>query len=513
MGVFNGKKAVDNITILALMAIIALILLFYFTGNLHTLFMDLERLNPKLNHNKVARVNRCLAKYNKEFENFGLSRKCLWNHPCPKIFKHYLCNFWVCSSWKSYLPCNHKNDYASLDGIQYCLEMGARYIELDVFNKNMCPYTEPVVLNGSTPGRYQYSSGLDFEDCCNTIYEYGMLSTPFRNRYGAEPLFVCLNLHLEGNWNTLTKVAKTIKKVFGMKLLPKKPPFRKENLGDFVNLGGLPIYYFIDKIVIICNVNVEYHDQLKLSRMNEIMDMCYKDLAIGQPYKYPLDMDEKKPIPRKSEWLLNFTYEQIENEGSINLNEKRLIRIYPTPVKSINREFDVMKPKNVANDWAINMFSANKGAPQFCLMDFSSVDNNFKEYMAFFFGVDDNEEVVSEESDRNQRRIILDKKKEAMDELAKIKKQKSEMSKLDRTKCNMNQRTHDLENMIKEYNEALGLGGMSCGIKGVTKGYAFALKPKDLQCPIMETRAPVKQDRALSAATKKSSTQFGDFAF
>ena len=165
MGVFNGKKAVDNITILALMAIIALILLFYFTGNLHTLFMDLERLNPKLNHNKVARVNRCLAKYNKEFENFGLSRKCLWNHPCPKIFKHYLCNFWVCSSWKSYLPCNHKNDYASLDGIQYCLEMGARYIELDVFNKNMCPYTEPVVLNGSTPGRYQYSSGLDFEDC------------------------------------------------------------------------------------------------------------------------------------------------------------------------------------------------------------------------------------------------------------------------------------------------------------------------------------------------------------
>ncbi len=298
-----------------------------------------------------------------------------------------------------------------------------------------------------------------------------------------------------------------------MNLLPKKPPFRKENLGDFVNLGGLPIYYFIDKIVIICNVNVEYHDQLKLSRMNEIMDMCYKDLAIGQPYKYPLDMDEKKPIPRKSEWLLNFTYEQIENEGSINLNEKRLIRIYPTPVKSINREFDVMKPKNVANDWAINMFSANKGAPQFCLMDFSSVDNNFKEYMAFFFGVDDNEEVVSEESDRNQRRIILDKKKEAMDELAKIKKQKSEMSKLDRTKCNMNQRTHDLENMIKEYNEALGLGGMSCGIKGVTKGYAFALKPKDLQCPIMETRAPVKQDRALSAATKKSSTQFGDFAF
>ena len=53
--------------------------------------------------------------------------------------------------------------------------------------------------------------------------------------------------------------------------------------------------------------------------MNEVMDMCFKDLAIGQPYKYPLDTNEKKPIPRKSEWLLNFTYEEIENEGSINL--------------------------------------------------------------------------------------------------------------------------------------------------------------------------------------------------
>ena len=499
---------IDNLILMVFCGIIAVFVLLYYTGAFPKLFMDLERLNPKLDHNKKARVDGCLAKYKKEFKNFGLTRNCIWNYPCPNIFQHYLCNFWICSSWKSYLPCKHKDDYASLDGIKYCLDMGARYIELDIFNKNMCPYTEPVVLNGSTPGRFQYSSGLDFEDCCNTIYTEGMIDTVFRNKYGADPLFLCLNLHLEGNWNTLNKVAKTIKNVFRQKLLPKKYPFRKENEGDLVNLGGLPLYFFIDKIVIITNVHTEYHDQLRVSRMSEVMDLCFKDLAVGQPYIYPVE--GKKPIPRKSEWLLNYTYEEIENEGSIGVNEKKLIRVYPTPVKGVNREFDVAKPKNAANDWAINMFDKNKGAPQFCLMDFASIDNNLKEYLSLFFGVSTGEDIVHEEAEKKKRMIIQKKRIEALAEIDKIKKQKLEMSKTDRTKCNMNQRLNDLENMLKEYRDALGLDEMGCP-GGVNKGYAFALKPKNLRCPPMITAEPVKQDRSLSAATREMGTLFGNF--
>ena len=222
----SGAYLIDNIVLIVLCGILLFIAFLYFTGFTPGLFIHLERLNPKFHHNKTTRVNSCVEKHRKSLNKFGLTRKCIWNHPCQKVFDYPLCDFWVCSSWKSYLPCNHKHDYASIEGIKYCLEMGARYIELDIFNKNMCSYTDPVVLNGSTPGRYQYTSGLDFEECCKAIYEYGMLSTPFRTSYrgkdAADPLFLCLNLHLEGNWYTLSKVASIIKKVLGPKLCSKR---------------------------------------------------------------------------------------------------------------------------------------------------------------------------------------------------------------------------------------------------------------------------------------------------
>ena len=511
MGTFDGPHAADNILLIVIGVIISIICLLYFGGYIPSLFMDLERLNPNMNHNKVARVNSCLTKYKKEFDKFGLTHKCIWNHPCSNIKNEQLCNFWICSSWKSYLPCNHKNDYASIDGIIHCLQMGARYIELDIFNKNMCPYTEPIVLNGSTPGRYQYSSGLDLESCCEAIYEYGMLSTPFRNKDGADPLFVCFNLHLEGNWHTLTKVSAIIKKTFGMKLLPKKWPFRTENLGELVNLGKLELIKFQDKIVIITNVHVEYHDQLKLSRMNEVVDICFKDLSIGQPYKYPLDVDESTVIPRASEWLHNYSYEEIENEPSINLNQQRLIRVYPTPVKSVNREFDVMQPKNIANNWALTMFAAGKGAPQFCLMDFSSTDDNLKEYLAFFFGVDDNEDIIRAQEIKDNIHDIREKKKDAMAKWADIRKKKRGMRTTDRTKCNMEQRLQELQTLIRQYNYALSEFDDGCDNKGVIKGFAIALKPKELRVKPLDLAKTPEQNPEYSAARRNAVSPHGQF--
>ena len=64
--------------------------------------------------------------------------------------------------------------------------------------------------------------------------------------------------------------------------------------GDLKNIGKIPIKHFMDKIVIITNVDVDNDDQLKLSRMGEVLDVCFVDFKIGQPYKYPLDIDEKK---------------------------------------------------------------------------------------------------------------------------------------------------------------------------------------------------------------------------
>ena len=47
-----------------------------------------------------------------------------------------LCDFYVASSYKSYLPCTNYYDYASCESIKQVIKAGARYIDLDIYNKD-----------------------------------------------------------------------------------------------------------------------------------------------------------------------------------------------------------------------------------------------------------------------------------------------------------------------------------------------------------------------------------------
>ena len=52
-----------------------------------------------------------------------------------------LCDFYVASSYKSYLPCTNYYDYSSCEVIKKVLFYGARRADLDVFNKSFHPCT------------------------------------------------------------------------------------------------------------------------------------------------------------------------------------------------------------------------------------------------------------------------------------------------------------------------------------------------------------------------------------
>merc|ERR1712196_363214 len=94
----------NNITILWFAIFICLVLYIYFDGRFETFFYKLETIAPFLYFNGQKRTKRLLTKYNKQISVQDFNFKSIQTHPCwDTIKKRPLCDFWICSSWRSYL--------------------------------------------------------------------------------------------------------------------------------------------------------------------------------------------------------------------------------------------------------------------------------------------------------------------------------------------------------------------------------------------------------------------------
>ena len=212
-----------------------------------------------------------------------------------------LCDFYVASSYKSYLPCTNYYDYADCRAIKKVLECGARYIDLDVFNKDFNPCTEPVICNGDEVGNWQYTTRIPFREAMLTIAKTAFSGKWVRNP--TDPLFINLNFKTWGNTDTIDKCAAIIKEIFISKLLPLDYGFQ----GRFssTNIATTPITQLFDK-VIICSTG-------------EIIDT---------------DMDEITNIhPESNANLRDITYEQVRDSYDANeiteYSRKNVTRVVP----------------------------------------------------------------------------------------------------------------------------------------------------------------------------------------
>ena len=116
----DRKKAIEfienNKLALIIGIFISALVIFYFVCIYNRVPAALKRMDN--NYRQLIEVSP--LQYNKKVMNGN--------------FK--LCDFYVASSYKSYLPCTNYYDYASIDAIKKCIVYGARYIDLDVMNKN-----------------------------------------------------------------------------------------------------------------------------------------------------------------------------------------------------------------------------------------------------------------------------------------------------------------------------------------------------------------------------------------
>lgn len=261
----------NNFKIVIVVSIIICIIIFYFIA-------IFRRVPRYLGRMKVYKMNIQPLQYNKQVMNGDFR----------------LCDFYVASSYKSYLPCTNYYDYACVDAIKSSLIYGARYIDLDVFNKNFNPCTEPVVCNGNEIGNWHYTTSISFDDVCQTISKVAFSSTV---KNPTDPLFININFNTWGNNLTINKCADIIKKYFLHKLLSKD--FAYQGKYTSTNLATTPIKDLLDKIIIISNGKIKGTDMDEITNLHSKSNSNFRDLSYLS-VKESYDVNEIKEFNKRN---------------------------------------------------------------------------------------------------------------------------------------------------------------------------------------------------------------------
>jgi hypothetical protein len=286
------------------------------------------------------RVPRYLSSFTNRYSK-KISLGNLSDNPDIINGNYVLSDFYVASSYKSYLPCQNYLDYSSIDAITTYIQNGARYIDLDIWNKDFNPCTDPVVCAGQDKGSWKLTNYLDFDEVCRAI-----VTTAFsqdQNNYN-DPLFLNLNLHLENNYSTMDKIAVSIRNHFREFLLDSRFSF----CGKYssTSLPNSPIKSLFRKVIIICDNDTSY------SLLDEIVNLSAN---VGGN-------------------LRSLTYQQIidltDMPEQINWGKRSLTRVYQ-PVEGRSKE-------NGEPTTAINL------GCQFICMNYSLIGDEMDEYIEFF---------------------------------------------------------------------------------------------------------------------------------
>jgi len=230
---------------------------------------------------------------------------------------YVLGDFWIASSYKSYLPCTNSTDYSSIESIKACLKYGARFIDLDIFNSGIfdkCPV--PVVCNGKEQGNWHYTTELSFDKVCKEISIFAFNPKEVAN-YG-DPLFLSLNFNTWGNKNTINKAATIITKYFSEsnRLLAKydqKYAYQgRKNMPSSINMAAEPIAKLHGKIIIVCT------GEIKNTDMDELCQIYGIDPSIPDSKRSKLNIGDFDMRIKTHKQIVNYSAQEAKELKNYN---------------------------------------------------------------------------------------------------------------------------------------------------------------------------------------------------
>lgn len=253
-------------------------------------------------HNRIERSLLRMNVYNSS------KPKSVFDNPDYMNQGFRLCDFYVASAFRAYLPCTNKFDYSSELAVEKCIQFGARYIHLDIFPETFHFNSDPVCCAGEEIGNWNVTTRVSFEKVLTTMKTYA-----FNNRLNPEstngdPFFLHLTFKCWGQIYVINKVADLIYEHFGENLLDPRYGYCGTLTNE--NLALEPIELFNRKLVIICDA--EDNTDISNSAMNELTNFNPK---MGSNCRY-------------------MTYEQIRNSTSLDeiveFNKKQITIVKPS---------------------------------------------------------------------------------------------------------------------------------------------------------------------------------------
>jgi hypothetical protein len=248
-----------------------------------------------------------------------------------------LCDFYIASSYRSYLPGYQYFDIASKEMLRILLECGCRYIDLDIFPSSFCRDANPVVVSGKEVGLWNFSNSIPLEECLKIIKLYS-----FSNKVSVnirEPLFIYLNITANENYLLLKKVADLVDKYFGSRLVDNS---KYKNY-----FPQIPIKKLFGRVVILCN------SRFKGSPMSEIINMSVED-----NYMRSLNSDQVSD---------NFDKRELTE-----YNKRNITRVYPVYSGRSSENY------NMSNAWLCGC--------QIVAINYQTSDQFLEFYLDFFGG-------------------------------------------------------------------------------------------------------------------------------
>lgn len=279
------------------------------------------------------------------------------SHAGKEIYR--LSDFYVLSSYKSALTGGYKRGFVSIDAITKILEGGVRYIDLDVFNKEMKANTEPVVSVGSENGYWNDSSfnAISFDACCKEIARIAFNSNEILN--SNDPLFLSINLYTLENKKTVNKIADIIYKYFKEKLLSAKYSYQQ------TPIGRVPISILLGKVIIFAGNPITKPNTIILPK-NNILD----GTKLDELTNYTWNLKNKKGLQKLAH--KDEVFEVSEPKNLVCYNKTNISIVYPY------YKDDMVTPKNYNPQMPFIL------GCQFISMNFQTIDKNIEKYLSKF---------------------------------------------------------------------------------------------------------------------------------
>lgn len=205
-----------------------------------------KKIKKHIYHN---RAKNCLMPYNNFKVNFKKLVKTYYNPYYKKQVHYFLRDYYISTSYKSYMPCGHTNDICSYNALKDVLNKGARCINLDLYYEGDFAYDEysKIIVGNVIDGKLNYLKDvkkqfryLYLDNCLQIIKDYAWKKCNY-------PLLLYLNFEFVENKLLESKIYEILLDKISDKFLNKLYGFQRYSIGD------IPIEHAINKIVLLTN--------------------------------------------------------------------------------------------------------------------------------------------------------------------------------------------------------------------------------------------------------------------